>query len=65
MEKLFSIFVDAVLWTFSFGELPLSKWLSRFRERTDAENIRSDWERIGKDIRRIYNTGIDHDNSSI
>jgi hypothetical protein len=45
------IVINSILYFFGLGDNPLDKPL-----HTDAENIASDWKRVGDDLRKAIHT---------
>jgi hypothetical protein len=57
MDKIRMYFIDGIAFFLGLGHNPAEDLLKRYREQTDADRIAGDWQRIGNDIKKAYETG--------
>lgn len=53
-KSLFSVFMKGMLSTFFIGQNPIKELGNKRKEKTDTENMMSDWYNVGNDIRTAY-----------
>lgn len=52
--SLFLIFIEGILFFFTFGKNPIREYDRKRRSKSDLENISRDWNMVGNDIRIAY-----------
>jgi hypothetical protein len=57
MDELKQYFIKGILYFFGLEKNPAESFLEETRKKTDAERMAEDWQKIGNDIRKIYDYG--------
>jgi len=49
-----NLFIKSVFYAFGLRDNPVAQILNEKRHITDLDNIKSDWVKVGTDIRKVY-----------